>query len=523
VAREPISIVQIDQDLCEHSFGAGACGAGTANALRNSSDITDASSWTLTGWSGANGDSDPDGGTGAWLLTRTSGVAPNIAHAVDVLAFSPSVETWHSGYVKTNGTPDKFFLIVSIPSSLARIDIDLTDGSHAPSNIQNVSVTDEGAGWYKFEFSVSAENAITGAYYFGFDVGGGTPATGQTVSVYGLQVSTRQGQSYLATAGAPIINQSGSPCFNTRQTCQAPSTYSLGDPLELKFVSDRSPQMRDDYYLPSLQSVRIGAAKLNPGGGSASMSPFGTRATLSATFRDHPHTDQLVDPYAADRDYDPMTRGSFWSKWRARNPYYMHRPITFTSGYYVNGALTDAVTRQFVITDFSGPDSDGRVTISGKDILTLAEGGKAQAPAQSTGELSAAIDSDDLAATLAPAGIGDIEYPASGFIRIGKEVIPFTRSGDALTFSARGTNGTTADDHDEGANVQLCLQYTSQSPHDILEDLLLNYANIPAGYLDTAQWEQEAITDGFLPYLYSALITEPESVSKLIGELCEQM
>lgn len=325
------------------------------------------------------------------------------------------------------------------------------------------------------------------------------------------------------THGTAPCTATGEPCFNTRATCQDVENYALGDPLLLKFVSDRSPQMRDDYYLPLLKSVKIGAAKLNPGGASSGTTALGMRAILSATFTDRPHTDRLVDPYLADRDYDPFERASFWTKWRARNLYYLHRPITFTSGYYVGGELVDAVVRKFVITDFTGPDSSGNVKINAKDILTLAEGGKAQAPAQSTGELSAPITNVSGSATLTPAGVGNLEYPASGHVRIEKEVIAFTRSADALTFTTRGAYGTTAAAHDTGANVQLCLRYDSDSPHEILEDLLLNYAGIPAGYLDTAQWELEAVTNGFLPYLYSALITAPESVSKLIGELCEQM
>lgn len=312
-------------------------------------------------------------------------------------------------------------------------------------------------------------------------------------------------------------------CFNTRATCQDVENYALGDPLSLKFVKNRSPQMRDDNYLPFLESARITPAKLNPGGAASGTSALGTRATLSVTFSDHPHSDFLVDPYIADRSYDPIERSTFWSKWRARNLYYLHRPISFISGYYSGGTIVDAVTRRFVITGFSGPDSDGKVTVNAKDILTLAEGGKAQAPAQSTGELSAPITNVSGTATLAPAGIGNLEYLASGFVRIEKEIIAFTRSADTLTLTTRGAYGTTAAAHDTGANVQLCLQYTSESPHDILEDLLVNYAGIPSSYLDLTQWEEEAITNGFLPYLYSALITAPESVSKLIGELCEQM
>lgn len=324
------------------------------------------------------------------------------------------------------------------------------------------------------------------------------------------------------THGTAPCTATGEPCFNTRATCQDVANYALGDPLPLKFVTNRSPQMRDDNYLPFLESVKITAAKLNPGGASSGMTALGMRATLTATFSDHPHSDFLVDPYVADRVYNPLERSTFWAKWRARNLYYLHRPISFISGYYSGGTIVDAVTRRFVITGFSGPDSNGKVTINAKDILTLAEGGKAQAPAQSTGELSGAITNVSGTATLAPAGVGNLEYPASGYIRIEKEVIAFTRSADTLTLTTRGTNGTTAAAHDAGANVQLCLHIESKTAPEILE-MMTGCATIPPEYLDLDQWEEEAITKGFIPYLYSTLITSPEPVSKLIGEICEQM
>lgn len=313
----------------------------------------------------------------------------------------------------------------------------------------------------------------------------------------------------------------GEPCFNTRSTCKDRANYSLGTPLPIKFVSNRSPQLRDGYYIPSLESVRVGAAKINPGGANKSASALGQRATIAVRFNDHPHNDKLVDPYRADRDYDPLTRGSFWSKWRARNMFYLHRLITFQTGYFEDGAIVDSVTRSFVVTDFSGPDSNGNVEIRGKDLLTLAENSKAQAPRVSTGKLVAAVTNVAGSGTLTPAGIGALDYPASGSIRIEKEIITFTRSGDVLTFTTRGTQGTTAAAHDAGATVQLCLVYTSQSPQAILNDLLTNYAGIAAGNLDTAQWTAETLD--YLPRLYSAFIAEPEGVATLIGEMCEQM
>lgn len=323
-----------------------------------------------------------------------------------------------------------------------------------------------------------------------------------------------------APCTAAIGTTGANKCFNTRATCQDPAKYDRGT-LPLKFVDKRSPIPKDDYYIPSLSGPpAVTPAKLNPGGANRNASALGERASVTLTFQDHPHNDRLVDKYRAERDYDPKEQGTFWTKWRARNPYYMQRPITLRTGYLVDGNIVDEITRAFVITGFSGPDNQGRVQIRGKDVLTLAEDSKAQAPFVSTGRLSADITATATTATLIPAGVGNAEYDASGFVRANREVMAFTRSGDTLTIT-RAQFGTEAEAHDADDTVQQCLRYESEAPQDILYDLLLNYAGIPDVYLDKAGWDAEALD--FLPRLYSAIITEPEGVSKLVSEMCQQM
>jgi len=315
------------------------------------------------------------------------------------------------------------------------------------------------------------------------------------------------------------LQEGQTQCFNTRSTCQSPANYDKGVKV-LRFIDKRSPGPTDSYYIPSLTGVKVTPAKLNPGGANSNASALGQRASISATFQDHPHNDKMVDPYRILRNYTPIDRGTFWTKWRARNPYYMQRPIRLRTGYLVNGTIVDEISRDFVVTGFEGPDSSGRVTMKGKDVLTLAEDEKAQAPVASGGKLSTAITETDTQAQLSPSGVGESEYPANGYIRIGKEVVSFTRSGDTLTIQ-RGQYGTENKEHKENNTAQLCLQYTSEKPQDILYDLLRNYAGIPADYLDTSQWNAEALD--FLPRLYSSIITEPQGVAKLISEMCQQM
>lgn len=340
---------------------------------------------------------------------------------------------------------------------------------------------------------------------------GRTPATKVTIN---QDFCTRTCGVSPCTASAP------QKCFNTFATCQDVDNYDLGV-QPLKFVDATQGHPKDDYYIPSVRSVSIGAAELNPGGTDKTRSPIGMRGTLTVQFMDHPHDDKIVDPYRTERDYDPMERGTFWTKWRARNRYYLNREIQVEQGYLVGDELVEGITQTYLITDFSGPSAAGVVTIKAMDVLTRIENDKAKAPKVSTGYLLADINSTDTAATLAPSGVGDLEYPASGSLRINKECVDFTRSGDALTFTNRAALGTEAKDHAQGDAVQIVLKYESQKPQDILFDLLTTYAGIPAAYLDKAQWDTEQAAH--LPRLYSANLAEPEGVGDLVAEICEQM
>lgn len=313
-------------------------------------------------------------------------------------------------------------------------------------------------------------------------------------------------------------------CYNTRSTCQDPTNYDRST-LTLRFCKNQAFLPEDAYYIPSLESVSLSAGSINPVGANQNSSALGTRGGISVRFQDHPHTDRYVDPYIANRasrdaGYIATERGTFWSKWRARNPYYLGRVIRHKIGFIEGDQVVDVTTRTYFITSFDGPDASGNVSITGKDLLSQITNEKAKAPMASNGKLLASLSTGATSFTLDPVGIGNDEYPASGVVRIGKELMTFTRVGDAMT-ATRAQYNTVAATANAGDTVQLCLEYSSATPADILDDLLSNYAGIPSGYLNTSQWAQEQ-TD-FMPRLYSALITQPTGVAELVGEMCQQM
>lgn len=306
-------------------------------------------------------------------------------------------------------------------------------------------------------------------------------------------------------------------CFNSLRDCQDRSNFVTGTKtlrfcmpsMDVDFRKDDAPVI----VIPSIDSVSTTPAVINPG------VDIGLRETIKITFRDHPHSDAGLDKYLADRDYNPFDRGTFWAKLCARYPSFEGYALRVLRGEYGDD-LSDFTTYHYVI-DALGAQGD-KVTITAKDPLILTDKKRAQAPYISTGILNAAIDEDDTELTLSPAGIGDLEYPASGKATIGgKEIVSFTRSGDTVTLTSRGESGTEADEHDEGDLFQLVLEYTSAAPSAIISDLLEYVPGFDSSWITIEDWQENV--DDYLGRLYSAEIAEPVPVADLLNELIQQI
>lgn len=344
-------------------------------------------------------------------------------------------------------------------------------------------------------------------------------------------------------------------CFNTRKSCQDPANYlpnttfgSLAtEDDDLLLTEGGDEILTDDVQTPTTGKIyRFSSQKqeaLKPPAGSLTPEDFvanptlrsvtitpteiqyqgmGKRATISVTLQDETSTDVGIDPYVSGRTYTPVDQGTYWGKLLARNPFYENRPLRYKIGFKDDEDNDwKFETREYIIDKISGPDANGKVTITGKDVLKLADDKRSQAPVSNTGELLADINDSVLAATLTPAGVGNLEYPTSGTMRIGNECMTYTRSGDALTFIARGTDGTTADDHSAGDPAQDCLRITNQRVDDILNLLLGTFANVDTRFLDTTQWAAE-VDEWLVANLYTTLITQPTGVNELLTELITQ-
>lgn len=329
-----------------------------------------------------------------------------------------------------------------------------------------------------------------------------------------LRVCSRTYGSAPCTASIPATGVR--KCYQGRATCQDIDNYADATPLTLRFAKPAAYRPDDIFAFPFIRDVQFTPAVVSLG------KDLGQRASVVITFTDAPDSDTFagIDPYLSTRDYDPYSQGTFFGKLRARHPYLLGRPLSLITGY-VGQALADMETRHFIIDGYDGPTPQGTFTIRASDVMKLANADKAQAPAMSPGYLVAGINSAVTSFTLTPSGIGNSDYPASGYLNLGgSELVSFTRSGDVCTIT-RGQLNTTAASHSAGDRAQLVLAYVGDDPADILYDLCVNYIpGFDPDWIDLTAWQTETAT--YNGNLYTTYITEPTPVKTLVEELILQ-
>ena len=195
------------------------------------------------------------------------------------------------------------------------------------------------------------------------------------------------------------------------------------------------------------------------------------------------------------------------------------------SGYVAAAgfSISDFQSRHYVIDNISGPDGRGRVTVTGKDVLKLADDKRAQCPAPTTGLLTVALT--DVATSMTLTSGTEGEYTAEGdYIRIGDEIIRApvgNRSANVFSNLTRGAFNTTGEAHAIGDSLQSCKHLNATNVIDLVEDLLTNYAGINSAFINSTDWAAEE-TNWYATSDITTLITEPTGINQLVNELAEQ-
>ena len=327
------------------------------------------------------------------------------------------------------------------------------------------------------------------------------------------------------TFGTAPCAATGEPCYNTYATCKSANNYMLGTPLTLRFCQNNMGQSYNDHYLiPLLDEVNTTPTRLNPAGATEDATAFGERASVDVALSDAPHSDNAVDPYLSSRAFNPLTRSTFWRKWLQRNPYHAGRALRVREGY-LGQSWADMRLRHYII-DSIALSNDG-VSVKAKDPLTLTDESVSVAPTPTGAALFGDMTDSQLNCTIFGAELADI--PVSGWVRVGEEIIyyasrslPDGNGRITLSGMTRATHGTTGESHSDKDTVQVCLNYQSWLPWRVVQNLLIDYAKIPASYIDSAEWNAEG-NDWLSQFTVSCIISEPTGVGKLIAEICRQV
>lgn len=445
-------------------------------------------------------------------------------------------ENDNNGWTANDGTltpgPDGSLLVSSGDNMLLRTGLNIDGGDYRYVYI-DFTCTQQSTNWQGTLYYVNSGHGHSSS--FRKDFGISNPVLGQRVRLLlDMSMLTAGGDDWIENdqtglrfdlsnnaTGQYLIHEisvgrfkagATKKCFNTIKTCQDPLNFDeINQTVRFGRASLHYPPDID--HIPNLVGVNFTGAVISLG------ENLGQRATLTVSFGDHPHSDVGFDKYLNDRDYDPFKQGSFWGKFRARQPYLQGRPLRLIRGF-LGQSLGQMEVRHYVIESFSGPSPDGIYTIEAKDVLKLADGDRAQAPLLSNGFLLNDVNVSETMAQLNPAGIGDLEYPASGHVAIGgREICSFTRSGDVLTLT-RGQLNTTETDLKAQDRVQVVLEYVGEDPADIINHLITTYTTIDPSFIPLSAWQLETAT--YLQRLYTAYIAEPTPVRQLISELIEQ-
>lgn len=244
----------------------------------------------------------------------------------------------------------------------------------------------------------------------------------------------------------------------------------------------------------------------------------GRRMSGSVGFTNCLSSDSDYDPHAYDRVAplnDPFNTGSFFGKLMARQPYIRGYPLRIMRGY-VGMVLADFETHHLLIDGTAGDPSSESFTIKFVDSFRGLD--DVVAPNPSIGKLTTDI-TDTATSFTVESGAGG-EYPSSGYVNIGKEIMSYTRSGDVFTIS-RAKYNTEAQAHNSGDLAQWCLEFTPQSVSDILYTLIDEYTSIDASvWITKSEWDDEV--DTYIDHNYEALVAKPVKVKELVNELVMQ-
>lgn len=319
--------------------------------------------------------------------------------------------------------------------------------------------------------------------------------------MFGTQAENLSGAFRLMHDG-----EADSSCRGYSQTCNNIDSYDADTFKSLVFST--SQHVGGEILFPGLvhKSISHDSGEVDIG------ESIGSRAKLKFDIADFTDNDINTVPYEDKRS----SRGTFFGKLMARNPYFNGRHVIYSAGLRDSNAYDepDWIVRRFIIDDVKL--SKGMFSVSALDPIILTEDKKAKMPVLSPAVLSAAI-------TGTPATFEYLDAPDYYFgaltdtviVRIDSEVIICTVTDvKELTVTTRGYRSTSKD-HDAGASIQDCIRFDDTHVVDAIVFALENYTRINPDFIGDYS-AVVALTPASV--FDDALITKPISVGDFINQ-----
>ena len=279
-------------------------------------------------------------------------------------------------------------------------------------------------------------------------------------------------------------------------------------------------------FIRYLVAFKVSLPELNIGARNTKSQPLGRFGSCSATFKDLPFSDNHLDPYVSERDYNPLQNGTFWTKFLARNKFYNGFKIRLYDGF-VGQSIAEMNEREYIIDKISNPTSSGEVKITANDLMRKTSLGNAIYPPVSNAKLR-----DNITATTTDiytvGRLTEIDGTGPAFsinikALVGDEVIrifePIDQGGGIFLYqNVQRGEGSAATAHDSGVSLDYVINLQG-SVSQVLTYLMREFFTVQE--FDYANMTTEA--DTYLNHFISGDISKPTNLNEILSEVAEQV
>lgn len=312
----------------------------------------------------------------------------------------------------------------------------------------------------------------------------------------------------LTYGSSPCTATAVDKCFNTYPTCRDKANFDRIT-KEYNFTSADAPLPFKTGERPYIKSIKYMPTEIKDS--------LTVNARVILELFDEEDTDVGIDLYLSDRS---SVQGTFWKKFLARNTNYKDRLMR------VYEAFIDPVEiyyeEKFVGNIDNIKITKGIVKIEVVDLLKSIA--KIEIPPKLNIKVANNITDSQTQITLDGDDVSSLDS-GTGYVRIDDEIIYYAAINTTtkiISSCTRGHFSTTAASHSEKGKVQKTRYFAPGNGFDHMKTILLTDCSIPAGYVDSAEFDTQRDDNAGDPEVdFSAIISEPIKAEELYFELVD--